>query len=72
MKVIFEYEDGTYRIVPGLKAYSIEDRTQTHYLLNEYLFDNHIRRYIIADDNYIGGFKGHKDLIGTDKMIIFL
>ena len=62
MKVIFEYEDGTYRIVPTSLS-RIEDRNQNNCLIDEYIVDKDLEKmYIIADDNHLGPFKKHRDL----------
>lgn len=69
MKIVFEYEDGTYRIVPRLKYRTIEERNPENSLLDEYIVDEHKTKYIIANDNHIGGFEGHKDLLELQQKI---
>jgi hypothetical protein len=62
MKVIFEYKDGTYRIVPTTLS-KIEERTQANCLIDEYIMDIDLKNmYIISDDNDLGPFLVHKDL----------
>ena len=63
MKVIFEYEDGTYRIVP-ISLSRIEDRNQNNCLIDEYIVDKDLKKmYIIADDNHLGPLDTHKDML---------
>ena len=63
MKIIFEYEDGTYRIVPSVNIRNIEERKHQNYLVDRYLFQTEVvNKYIIANDNRLGGFERHKDI----------
>ena len=63
MKMIFEYNDGTYRIVPHLKLSKIEERTTFNLMVDQFITDlDVIRTYIVADDAHIGGFGSHRDI----------
>ncbi len=69
MKVIFEYKDGTYRVVPT-KAYNIEQRTKENCLIDEYITDPKLKNmYMLANDNHIGPFIDHRDLKEIDENI---
>jgi len=70
MKIIFEYEDGTYRIVPLLKVHSIEERNYKNCLIDEYIAQpDVVNKYIIANDNRLAGFGEHKDVLKVRKSI---
>ncbi len=80
MKIIFEYEDGTYRIVPGLKLATIEEHLPAHTTVDALIIDNGrwkdwsndnplINKYIVADNNRLAGFTGHRDIERLKKEI---
>jgi len=70
MKVIFEYEDGTYRIVPFVSVVDIEEKTVKNRLLDQYICDSDLKnKYIVADINKLSGFGGHKDVERITKEI---
>lgn len=56
MRVLIEYEDKTFNLVTGLKAYRINEINENHRLLDEFLSDPDIKYiYIMANDNIIEG-----------------
>ena len=75
MKIIFEYEDGTYRIVPGLQLSTINEYGNPSNLSVDKLIsdmgdwpDFHVgiplvNKYIVADGNRLAGFVGHRDIV---------
>ncbi len=73
MKVIFEYEDGTYRIVPSINLKNIEERLHQNYLIDKYMVQTDvINKYIIANDNRLAGFERHKDIKNIQMTIKYL
>ncbi len=80
MKIIFEYEDGTYRIVPNLKLSKIDEHDPAYLEVDILISDNGIwkdfsnenplvNKYIVADDNRLAGFTGHRDIVRLRKEI---
>ncbi len=61
MKIIFEYEDGTYRVIPNIKLSKLEEKTPETKDLDITICDyDVVNMYIVADNNVLGGFKGER------------
>ncbi len=64
MKIVFEYDDGTYRIIRDVTLIDIEARTVNNRLIDQYVCDKTLKnKYIISNDSRVGGFLIHRDVL---------
>lgn len=63
MKIIFEYEDGTYKTVSNIKLTKINERTAINHEVDRLMSDVDVtNKYIVADDNTLDGNLNNRDV----------